>query len=182
MNGNPRPGAVLRGARRAAVLAALLLTPVLGGVSAAQERPSPTLDLSAGWIGFGDNGIVSEAMVGTAGRFYLTPRVAIGPELLYISGDNHSHLVLTGNLTFDLRAPRSRQAAAVTPFLVIGGGMFQTRESFFNEDFTHTEGAFTAGGGVRVAVGDRATVGVDARLGWEGHLRLNGVVGVKLGR
>ena len=43
--------------------------------------------------------------------------------------------------------------------------MFQTHESFFGDDFTCTEGAFTAGGGVRAAVGDDVTVGVDARLG-----------------
>ena len=60
--------------------------------------------------------------------------------------------------------------------------MFQTRQSLANEDFTHTEGAFTAGGGVRAAVGDRVTVGVDARIGWETHIRINGVVGVRLGR
>jgi hypothetical protein len=60
--------------------------------------------------------------------------------------------------------------------------MFQTRESFFGDDFTNTEGAFTAGGGLRVAVGDRVTVGVDARIGWETHVRVNGVIGVRLGR
>jgi hypothetical protein len=53
---------------------------------------------------------------------------------------------------------------------------------FANEDFTHTEGAFTAGGGVRAPVGKRVTVGVDARIGWETHIRINGVVGVRLGR
>ena len=169
-------------AARSAALIALLLTPFLTGVASAQERPSPALDLSAGWVGFGDDGIVSEGMVGAAGRFHLSPRVAIGPELLYIGGDNHSHLVLTGNLTFDFLAPSAGRAPAVTPFLVVGGGMFQTRESFATEDFTHTEGAFTAGGGVRAAVGDRVTVGVDARLGWEAHFRINGMVGVRLGR
>jgi len=121
-------------------------------------------------------------MIGAAGRFNLSPRVAVGPELLYISGDNHSHLVLTGNLTFDFLAPRAGRAPPLTPFLVVGGGMFQTRESFAAEDFTHTEGAFTAGGGVRAAVGDRVTVGLDARLGWEAHFRINGLVGVRLGR
>ncbi|MGE3885156.1 MAG: hypothetical protein AB7H81_01870 [Vicinamibacterales bacterium] len=95
-------------------------------------------------------------MVGGAGRFYLTPRLALGPELVYISGDNHSHLVLTGNLTFDVAAPLAGRPRAVTPFLVIGGGLFQTRESFDAAGFTHSEGAFTAGGGVR-AVGNRVT-------------------------
>jgi len=166
---------------RALVLAALVLAPFLASAAAAQDRPSPSLDLTAGWVGFADDGIVSEGMAGAAGRFYLSPRVALGPEFVYIAGDDHSHLVLTGNLTFDVIAPRNGRAPAVTPFLVVGGGLFQSRQSFRGEDFTHTEGAFTAGGGIRVAVGSRVTVGVDARMGWEAHLRVNGVLGVRLG-
>lgn len=164
--------------RNAVLIGLVFIAPFLATTASAQERPSPALDLSVGWVGFADDGIVSEGMFGGAGRFYLSPRVAIGPELIFISGENHSHTMLTGNVTFDLVAP----AARVTPFLVAGGGLFQTRESFFGEDVTHTEGAFTAGGGVRAAVGDRVSVGVDARLGWETHLRINGVVGVRLGR
>ena len=169
-------------ANSAVLVALLLLAPFLTDVAAAQDRPSPTLDLSAGWVGFADDGIVSEGLVGGASRIYLSPRVAVGPELLFISGENHSHLVLTGNLTFDVIAPKSGRSPPLTPFLVVGGGMYQTRESFFNEDYTHTEGAFTVGGGIRAAVGDRVTVGVDARMGWEPHIRINGVVGVRLGR
>ena len=120
-------------ATRIAFLAAsILLAPFLTGVASAQEKPFPTLDLSAGWVGFADDGIVSEGMVGAAGRFYLSPRIALGPEFLYIGGDNHSHLVLTGNLTFDVIAPTAGRPAPFTPFLVVGGGMFQTRESFAN--------------------------------------------------
>jgi hypothetical protein len=44
------------------------------------------------------------------------------------------------------------------------------------------EGAFTAGGGVRALVGPRVFVGAEARVGWELHLRLNGIIGVRLGR
>ena len=172
----------VRVSRLALVAVFLVLAPGLSTAASAQDRPSSSLDLSAGWVGFADDGVVSEGMVGGAGRFYLSPRIAIGPELLWISGQNHSHTVLTGNLTLDFIAPTAGRPARVTPFLVVGGGMFQTRESFFGEDSTHTEGAFTAGGGVRAAVGDRVTVGVDARIGWEAHLRINGVVGVRLGR
>ena len=172
--------------RRETCLTALtvffVLAPIVTAATSAQDRPAPSLDFAAGWVGFADDGVVSEGMIGGAGRFYLSPRVAIGPELLYISGENHSHTVLTGNLTFDFIAPVAGRPARVTPFLVVGGGMFQTRESFFGDDFTHTEGAFTGGGGVRATVGDRVTVGVDARLGWETHFRVNGVVGVRLGR
>jgi hypothetical protein len=160
----------------------LVLATLLADSASAQDRPSPALEFAAGWVGFADDGIVSEGMVGGAGRFYLSPRIAFGPEVVYISGDHHNHLVLTGNLTFDVIAPSAGRAPRVTPFLVAGAGMFQTRESSPTGDFTHTEGAFTAGGGVRAAIGDRITVGVDARVGWETHVRINGIVGVRLGR
>lgn len=171
-----------RASRHAALFGFLLLAPLGTDSVSAQERLLPSIDFAAGWVGFADDGIVSEGMIGGAGRFYLSPRIAIGPELVYISGENHSHTVLTGNVTFDLVAPSAGRPARAAPFLVVGGGMFQTRESFFDEHFTHTEGAFTAGGGVRAAVGDRVTVGAEARIGWETHLRINGVVGVRLGR
>lgn len=170
-------------ATRAAALAALmLLAPLPGSGASAQNRPSPALDLSAGWVGFADDGIVSEGMIGAGARVYVSPRIAVGPELLHVSGASHGHLVLTGNLTFDVLAPRAGRPAPLTPFLVVGGGLFQTRESFASGDFTHTEGAFTAGGGVRAALGNRVTAGVEARIGWEPHLRINGVVGIRLGR
>jgi hypothetical protein len=90
--------------------------------------------------------------------------------------------MVTGNLTWDLLAPTNGRPPSVTPFFVVGGGVFQTRETFFSGTFTSTEGAFTAGGGIRALVGDRVTVSVDARVGWELHLRLNGSIGLRLGR
>jgi hypothetical protein len=139
------------------VLVACLIVPQ---IARAQDRPAPAVDVAAGWVGFADDGIASETMVGGAARWYVSSRFAIGPELLYIAGSNHSHLVITGNATFDLvRSP-------VTPFLVIGGGLFQTRENFLSGPFRSSEGAFTLGGGVRVAAGDRVTMGVAARMGW----------------
>lgn len=147
----------------------------------AQERPPAAIDLQAGWIGFADDGIVSETMIGGAARWYASPRIAIGPELIYISGNNHSHFVVTGNATFDLLSPINGRQRAITPFLVIGGGLFQTHESFpGGQSFTSNEGAFTAGGGVRAAAGERVSVGVDVRMGWEPHIRINGVVGIRL--
>src|SRR5262245_50789250 len=144
---------------------------------AAQDRPAPVAEFALGWVGFADDGIVGETMGGGAFRWYASPRIAIGPEIIFINGDNHSHLVLTGNLTFDLLANRD-----VTPFLAVGGGLFRTRESFPSGDYTSNEGAFTVGGGARVAAGDRVTIGLDTRIGWETHVRVNAVVGVRLGK
>ena len=154
----------------------------MGGSAAAQERPAPVLELAGGWVGFADDGVVNESLVGGTARFYLSPRISVGPEVAYISGQDHSHLMLTGNLTWDVLPPMGRRLRRVNPFVVVGGGLFQTREEFLNGPFTSSDGAFTAGGGVRALVGDRVTVGVDARIGWELHLRVTGFLGVQLGR
>jgi hypothetical protein len=42
--------------------------------------------------------------------------------------------------------------------------------------------AFTAGDGVRALVGKAVIVGAEARVGWELHVRVNGVLGIQLGR
>lgn len=146
----------------------------------AQQRPAPVAEFAAGHLLFADDGVVREPFFGGAARFYLTSRVSVGPEVAFILADGHSHFMLTGNLTYDLLTPLNGQPRRVTPFLVAGGGLFQTRASSFNGSSVHNEGAFTAGGGVRARIGENVTAGVEARLGWELHLRLNALVGVRL--
>jgi hypothetical protein len=162
----------------AALVAALMLSTF---PTSAQERPAPALDLAAGWVGFADDGVVSELGAAAAVRWYLSPRISIGPEVTFIAAESHSHQVVTGNLTFDFLAPRNG-VARVTPFLVAGGGLFRTSEGFANRPpFSSTEGAFTLGGGIRAPLNDRVGAGVDVRLGWEPHLRVTGFVAVRLG-
>ena len=84
---------------------------------------------------------------------------------------------------FDLVTPVNGDPHSVTPFVVVGAGLFQTHESFLdNETFTSSEGAFTAGGGVRGLVGERMMLGVEARVGWELHVRVNAIVGRYISR
>jgi hypothetical protein len=90
--------------------------------------------------------------------------------------------VVTGNLTCDVLPTPGGPARPVTAFVVVGGGLFRTREDFAAGRFTSTEGAFTAGGGVRLAAGERVTVGLDARVGWELHVRINGFIGFRFGQ
>ena len=152
------------------------------GMAAAQERPEPTLEFAAGSLFFPDDALVTAPMIGGAARFYVLPRISVGPEFAHIRDNHHSHLMLTGNLTVDLLSPVNGQPRRINPFVVAGGGRFWTREQFPDEIFTSSEGAFTAGGGVRALVGRRLVVGAEARIGWELHLRLNGMVGVRLGK
>lgn len=165
-----------------AVGAVMLLLAPMPRQANAQDRPAPAAELAAGWVGFADDGIVSESLFGGAARVYVLPRIAVGPEVLYLRGERHSHFVVTGNITWDLFAPTNGRPQPVTPFVVAGAGLFQTRETFPSGTFTSSEGAFTAGGGVRALAGDRITIGIDARVGWELHVRVNGTLGVRLGR
>jgi hypothetical protein len=158
---------------------AALVCILLPTAAFAQEAPRIALELTPGWIGFADDGVVNEGLFAGSVRFYVTPRISVGPELSFISGHNHSHLVLTGNVTFDFLGPRGGKAPVVTPFVVAGGGLFRTRDNFSNEPYTSNEGAFTAGGGVKAHFGDGFIVGGEARIGWELHLRVNANVGVR---
>jgi len=163
--------------RAVLALTVLVITPQ---IARAQDRPAPVVDVAAGWVGFADDGIASEVMVGGAARWYVSSRFAIGPEVISMAGSNHNHLMMTANLTFDLVGPVNSRPRTITPFLVVGGGVFQTSENFRTETFRSSEGAFTLGGGVRVAAGGRVTIGVDARIGWEAHMRVNAVAGIRL--
>ena len=173
----------MRRAISSVVFATILIVSALGRPALAQDRPGPVAELAAGALLFADDGAVTEAFVGGSARVYVMPRISLGPEIAYIRGDNHNHLMLTGNVTFDVVTLANGDPPLVTPFVVVGAGLFQTRESFLdNETFTSSEGAFTAGGGVRGLVGERMMIGVEARVGWELHVRVNAIVGVRLGR
>jgi hypothetical protein len=168
----------LRPLATSATIVITLMAVPLARPAAAQERPRPIGEFAAGTLMFADDGVVSEGFVGGTARFY----VSVGPEIAFIQGHNHSHLMLTGNVTFDLLSPVSGEPRPVTPFAVVGGGFFQTREHFIPEVYTSSDGAFTAGGGVRARAGKYVVVGAEARIGWELHIRLNGMVGIRLGR
>ena len=143
----------------------------------AQALP-PVLEIAGGALTFPE---ASESFVGAAARVYLSPRISIGPEIAHVRGDGHTHLIATGNMTFDLVRPRTRAGRRFTPFVIAGGGLYQTRERFRDETFTSAEGSFTAGGGIRVRLGPRVFAGAEARVGWEPHLRVNALLGVRLG-
>src|SRR5262245_6390306 len=147
--------------------------------AAAQERPAPAIELAGGVLMFADDGVVNEGFAGGAGRFYLSPRVSVGPEITFSAGREKIHVMATGNVTIDLADP----GAAVTPFVVAGMGLFHTSETFpGGRNSTHNEGAFTAGGGLRANLGERVSAGAELRVGWELHVRANGFIGLRLGR
>ena len=163
---------------RVAIMAALGILVWLPSDATAQQRPGVALEGSPGWAGFVDNSTKDHRVVGGGARFYLTPRLALGPEVVYMRGPNTDRdLMLTGNLTFDLGRSGAAGPPRLNPFLVAGGGLFRHTDDFNGVAFTSTEAAFTAGGGLRVFLTDRVYIAPEVRIGWELHLRTSISVG-----
>src|SRR5262245_52530330 len=91
---------------RRILIGTLVLTALsMAGPMLAQTRQFPQLEFAAGSLLFPDDGIVNEGFYGANLRLYVTPRVSVGPEIAYISGEGHNHLMLTGNVTYDFLSP-----------------------------------------------------------------------------
>jgi len=164
----------------AALVCLLLLPPALAAGQTLARPSGAVVEFAVGHAAFVDDAAIHHMLFGVAARGHLSSRVSVGPEIVYMRGPGDDRdLVLTGNVTVDLRSPR--EAPRVVPFIVAGAGLFQHRDRVGTGSFTSTEGAFTAGGGVRAALTDRWFVGGEARFGWELHTRLNAIVGVRLG-
>jgi hypothetical protein len=151
----------------AVAAAAVIVTGAANGF--AQGRHAAAAEALVGHAGFADETTIGHAVVGGAARWYVLPRLAVGPELVYMVGPGDDRdLMLTGNATFDFR-----RGHVTTPFLVAGGGLFRHSDRFGGVAFSSTEGSFTAGGGMRLPLGARLYVAPEIRLGWETHYRVS---------
>lgn len=170
-----------RGWVQGALAAALMLGTAATAAAQDAARPAPVVEGAVGWAGFGDEGIVHHTLFGAGARVYLSPRFSIGPEVQYMVGPGSDRdLILTGNVMVDVLAPTAGKPRRTTPYVVVGGGLFRHTQQFFSGTATSTEGAFTAGVGLRTWLNDRVFAAVDGRIGWEPHLRLAGTIGVAL--
>jgi hypothetical protein len=146
------------------------------------DRPAPAAEFLVGHAGFLDDTTSAHSVFGASARAYLTRRLAVGPELVYMRGPGSDRdTFLTGNLTFDLMKPRGGRPPRVSPFVVVGGGLFTHSDRFATATYASSEGAFTAGGGTRVWITDRIYGLVELRVGWEPHYRVTGGIGIALG-
>ena len=98
-----------------------------GAAQAAAVNDSPPRLLIEGAVGlarFVDDAPVEFGYVGGSGRAYLSRRVSLGPEFMYMNGPDGSHQWhLTGVLTVDLvEGRRSAQWSRVVPYVVAAGG------------------------------------------------------------
>ena len=144
-----------------------------------RDRPPPAAELVLGYAGFVDDAMIHHGVAGGSIRFYLSPRISVGPELVYMRGPGRDRdFFATGNVTVDVFGPSATRA--VTPYLVAGAGAMRHTGDVGIGTYTSSEGAFTAGAGVRARLSPRAYLGAEWRVGWEPHTRINAVVGFNL--
>ncbi len=149
------------------VLVVLFGVPRWAGAQVVSEA-----EVAGGGAWFLDDSAIGHSLVGGSVRWWVTPRLAIGPEFTYWRGPGSDRdQTLTGNVTYAFRT------SGVTPFVVAGAGIFRHSQRFANDTFSSTEGGWTAGGGVRMPLGSGWYLAPEVRTGWEPHLRIHVGVG-----
>ena len=172
----PKSNARGRGLNRHLAAAALVLFCFPPARAQQGELTPPKVEVKAtfGGAGFGEDADIPHAVGGGSVRIYLTRRLSVEPEFLYMrNGENDQDYVFTPSLAVDLRDPTKR----VVPYLVAGVGSIHHRGRFFGSDFetgqprvfdtSFTTWSAGFGGGVKIFLTDRLFVAPDARLGHE---------------
>ena len=155
--------------------------------AAAQDRPRPMVEAVVGSSGFVDEVMDRFLTVGAGARWFVTPRVAIGPEIVAQRGEHDaSNLTVTGNVTVDFIG--DEPGRRVVPYVAAGAGYLRQRTivgsgpgSTVRQPFTSSEGTLSGGLGVRVALGRRFFVAPEFRLGWEPEIRMTVMIGMRPG-
>jgi hypothetical protein len=154
----------------------------------AQEKPAPIIEVVVGRSGFIDEVWDYFTTIGGGVRWFVTPRLAIGPEAAYLTGKfdglEASHLSVTGNVAFDF--VRDRDNRRFVPYVAAGGGYVRQRTLVGRgpgipglAPFTSGEGTVSAGIGARVAISSRVFIAPEFRLGWEPTTRITAMIGIR---
>ncbi len=167
---------------------ALAIAATLSGVVQpvlAQDKPAPIVEVVVGRSGFIDEVWDYFSTVGGGARVFVTPRLAIGPEVAYLSGKfDASNLTVTANMTFDIVRDDGRRR--IVPYLAAGGGYLRQKTlvgsgpgSTARVPFTSSEGTMSVGVGARIALGSQLFVAPEFRLGWEPETRIAVTIGMR---
>jgi hypothetical protein len=159
------------------IAAAALVLCCLSPARAQQDGLTPPkveVKATFGAAGFGDEVSIPHVVAGGSLRFYVTRRLSVEPELLYMRhSPNDQDYVFTPGVAYDLRDPTKR----VVPYVVGGVGVMNHTGRFFGADFetgqprvfdtSFTTWSAGVGAGVKIFLTDRLFVAPEARAGHE---------------
>ncbi len=111
----------------ARLAAMLLVLGITGADEARAQEDRVALEGTVGWAGFVDDATKHHAVYGAGARFFITPRVSVGPELAYMVGpDADRDLFVLGSVWLDLLPPAAE--SPVAPYVVFGAGYMGHRD------------------------------------------------------
>jgi hypothetical protein len=114
-----------------------MLVAALTGTAWAQEqgRRPMAIEGTVGWAGFVDDATIEHTVVGGALLVPLTPRISVGPEVMYMIGPGSDRdTIVIGSIWFDFLRPRPGTYA--TPYVVAGGGFLHHSNEFGGRAFS----------------------------------------------
>ena len=143
-----------------------------------QELTPPKIEakIIAGGANFGED--IPHGLVGGAVRVYVTRRVSIEPEYLYLRhSENDQDQIVQLSVAYDFRNPTKR----IVPYGIAGAGALFHKGRFFGNDFVTGEPrvfdtSFTTwtasiGGGVKIFATKRFFIAPEVRVGREPNIR-----------
>ena len=146
--------------------------------------PEAEVRATAGGVAFDET---SHSAYGLSARFYVTRRLSVEPEFLYMrNSDTDQDYLFQPNVAFDLVDPTGR----LVPYVIGGAGVLHHKARFSGFDFTtgapvtfnnsFTTWSASGGAGLKVFITDRLFVAPEARLGREPTLRATISIGYVL--
>src|SRR5678816_736841 len=143
------------------------------------SRPKAEIRLTGGASGFtSDDGRIRHGVVRGSFRVYVTRRVSIEPEFLYMTNNpNDRDYLGQVSVAYDFGDSGKR----FVPYVVAGAGVLRHRSQFFGADFvtgqprvfdtSYTSFAVSAGGGVKMFLTKRLFIAPEGRVGYQPSVR-----------
>jgi hypothetical protein len=151
----------------------VVLVMLLFVVAAEAQRPAPEVRGTALWAGFIDESFIDHGAFGGSVRYYLTRRLGIEPEVLYMVGPRQDRdLTVIPHLNWDFRP-----GSDLKPYLIGGVGWLRHWDQIGPNRFSVNSWSWNFGVGVRVPVTPRMFVAPEFRVGIEPTVRVGGSVG-----
>jgi hypothetical protein len=143
---------------------------VFAAVTVQAQARSIDVRGTLGYTTFIDENSVDHLFTGASVRYYLTTRLSVEPEFVFLYRDrNDKDVGFQANLAWDFRRPGQR----VIPYVIGGVGGLKT----YFPRFTTSDWMFSIGGGAKIYLNDRWFIAPEARVGLEPVVRLTVSIG-----
>jgi len=159
-----------------AILSRLLILPFLWSSPVFAEPLTGAMEVrgTIGYSNFLDEGPLHHLVTGGSARFYVTNRVAVEPEFLFMYRSRQDiDFQVIPNVVFDFTKRESR----FQPYAIGGVGLQRHRELTGTSYYWSNSRTATAGIGTKIFLSDRLFVAPEFRLGLEPIVRITGSVG-----